>query len=393
LAESITTDNWVKLHSVLSEDVTKMRALSGLRGWAAFWVLLYHGWVFAEKPPLLLAVGPLSLNFTPLVSMGIAGVTIFFVLSGFLLGRPFAEWQAGSRQRPDFGRYLFHRVARVFPAYYAQLFILLLVAYFVSGQIYITDGSTLIRYLLMLFVPPPMGVTPINLVWWTLPIEFSFYLVLPALAFMMRPTRWWWLLAASLGAMWCWRFLLITWLGDAPVPQRVYASYQLPGVLDMFGLGMLAALLHVNRDQVPGWLMPRANFNRMAILGCLLIVVSGYWLFDERRHYWADNPIFYLWTPVLSLGTAAIVLAAARGSRFTEWLLGNRIMVFAGLVSYSVYLWHVVVMDWITHTDLIQGANGYRFPILLLVAIPLIYLIATSSYILVERPFIRMRRK
>lgn len=378
---------------MFSEDRAHLRALSGLRGWAAFWVLLYHGWVFAEKPLLLLDTGCISLHLTPLVSMGIAGVTIFFVLSGFLIGLPFAEWQAGLRQRPELGRYLFHRVARVFPAYYVQLAILLLVAYIVSGQTYITDASTFIRYLLMLFVPPPMGVTPINLVWWTLPIEFSFYLVLPALAFMLRPSRWWWLLAVSLGAMWGWRYLLITWLGDEPIPLRVYASYQLPGVFDMFGLGMLASLLHVNRDRVPGWLMPRANFSRLAVLGCLLIVVAGYWLFDERQYYWANNPIFYLWTPALSMGTAAIILAAARGSRFTEWLFGNRVMVFAGLVSYSVYLWHVPVMDWLTRAHLAQGASRYHFPMLLLVTIPLIYLIATVSYILVERPFIRMRRK
>lgn len=186
---------------------------------------------------------------------------------------------------------------------------------------------------------------------------------------------------------------LLPWFGDEPVPLRVYASYQLPGVFDMFGLGMLASLLHVHRDRVPGWLMPQVNFSRLAMLGGLLIVVAGYWLFDERQHYWANNPVFYLWTPALSMGTAAIVLAAASGSRFTEWLFGNRVMVFAGVVSYSVYLWHVPVMDWITNARLIQIVGGYRFPALLLVAIPLIYLIATCSYLLVERPFIRMRRK
>ena len=56
------------------------------------------------------------LDFTPLVSMGLAGVTIFFVLSGFLLAIPFAEWQSGLRQRPALDRYFLRRVMRVFPA-------------------------------------------------------------------------------------------------------------------------------------------------------------------------------------------------------------------------------------------------------------------------------------
>lgn len=377
----------------LRDDAKHNRALTGLRAWAAFWVLLYHAWVFSEKPPLTLDIGPIQVLLTPLVSMGIAGVTIFFVLSGFLLGLPFAEWQAGKRPRPDIGRYFFHRVARVFPAYYAQLAVLLIVAVLVSGHGRIDTWPDFFRHLLMLFTPPPVGTTPINLVWWTLPIEFSFYLALPALSYLLRPSRWWWLLGVCLGAMWAWRFMMITWLGDVPVSERVYASYQLPGALDMFGLGMFAALLHVNHERLPAWLKDTLRGDRLAVLGLLVILGAIYWLFFERRHYWADNPIFYLWTPTLSLGTALIVLAAARGSRVTEWLFANRLMVYAGLVSYSVYLWHVPVMDWVSAAHLAQPLGAWRFPVFLALVIPAIYAISTLSYTLVERPFIRMRRK
>lgn len=180
-------------------DSSHLDVLTGIRGWAALWVFLYHAWSLSGYPDFTVVLAGVTLDFTPLVSMGLAGVTIFFVLSGFLLAIPFAEWQSGLRQRPALDRYFLRRVMRVFPAYYAQLAILLLIAAWVPGQTGIDDWGSLFRHLLMLFTPPPLGTLPINNVWWTLPIEFSFYLVLPLLALLLRPGRWWLLLAGSPG--------------------------------------------------------------------------------------------------------------------------------------------------------------------------------------------------
>ena len=191
--------------ALFREDASHAHALTGIRGWAALWVFMYHAWGFSGARLITVRAGDLELDFTPLVSLGGAGVSIFFVLSGFLLGLPFAEWQTGLRDKPATGRYFVRRVARVFPAYYAQLAVLLILAALVPGHADIEDWPTLLRHLLMLFMPPPLGTIPINLVWWTLPIEFSFYLALPLLAFLLRPERWWWLLFGSLFAMWLWR--------------------------------------------------------------------------------------------------------------------------------------------------------------------------------------------
>jgi len=105
-----------RVAGLMREDARHYPALTGLRGWAALWVFLYHAWVFATPRQITVELGDFVLNLTPFLSIGGAGVSIFFVLSGFLLGLPFAEWQAGLRGRPALGRYLFRRVARVFPA-------------------------------------------------------------------------------------------------------------------------------------------------------------------------------------------------------------------------------------------------------------------------------------
>src|SRR5512146_2204913 len=103
---------------------SELAALTGLRGFAALWVVLYHVWV--DAVPRAMTIGPLDL--TPAFSCGWAGVDIFFTLSAFLLSLPFASWQLGAMPRPALATFWLRRVLRIFPAYYAQLAVLLALA-------------------------------------------------------------------------------------------------------------------------------------------------------------------------------------------------------------------------------------------------------------------------
>lgn len=375
----------------LREEPAFLDALTGIRGWAALWVFFYHAWGQAGANAIVLPIGVLEVDLTPFFRMGGAGVSIFFVLSGFLLALPFARWQAGLRDKPATVPYLLRRVARVFPAYYAQLAILLAVAYFFQGPSGLLSLQDMIRHLLMLFTPPPLGAEAMNGVWWTLPIEFSFYLALPLLAPLLRVNRWLWLLAVSLSVMMVWRHFVVVWLADSAVPARVLASYQLPGSADMFGLGMFAALVHVNRNSLPEWLSPPSHMDRSTVQGLLLVVVAIYWLHLRASEYWTDKPIFYLWTLSLSLGIVAIMLAAVAGGRLANAMFGNCVMVYAGTVSYSIYLWHLPILIWLKQANLVQVPECYRLPVLVVVALSLTLAVSSISYACVERPFMRLR--
>jgi peptidoglycan/LPS O-acetylase OafA/YrhL len=375
------------------EDASHLRALTGLRGWAALWVFMYHAWAYAKHPSLVIDLAGLSIDLTPLFSIGFAGVTIFFVLSGFLLSLPFAQWQAGQRERPRLGRYFFRRVMRVFPAYYAQLAILIAVGFVVPGEPRIEDGGALARHLAMLFVTPPVGTTPLNGVWWTLPIEFSFYLVLPVLALLLRPRCWILLLAGSLLSMYLWRYGVVLRMMDASLTQRVIAAYQLPGSMDAFGIGMLAAYLYVNRGRVPRWLMPGHRLERLGGPALLLVFAAVYLMPHYRHQYWADHPIFYLWTPALVLGVAGIILAGVAGGRLIAFLFSNRAMVFAGIVSYSFYLWHLPILRWLADSEWLPGSSAMRFAVLLGAGGSIVTVVAALSYLLIERPGMRFGRE
>jgi len=82
------------------------------------------------------------------LGLGFAGVDLFFVLSGFLLSLPFAEASLNGRPAPSKKRYFARRLLRVFPAYYAQLLIILIVgAWFVTWRP--LEGASLLAHLVM----------------------------------------------------------------------------------------------------------------------------------------------------------------------------------------------------------------------------------------------------
>ncbi|MGB0135119.1 acyltransferase family protein, partial [Dokdonella sp.] len=115
------------LPETVHDRLPELPALTGLRGFAALWVLLYHVWAMSGGPPLRLP-GIGFMQGSNLLSVGWSGVDLFFCLSAFLLVMPFAQWRYGSATRPNTGRYLLRRVLRIYPAYLFQLFVLLFAA-------------------------------------------------------------------------------------------------------------------------------------------------------------------------------------------------------------------------------------------------------------------------
>lgn len=378
--------------SMLSEQPNHQLTLTGIRGLAAFWVYIFHVWFLSGKPEFKFNLAGYSVDLTPPISIGFAGVALFFVLSGFLLSIPFAEWGAGYRNRPSTGKYMLRRVVRVLPAYYVQLTILILIAAMTSGTVGIADPLGLLQHLAMLFVPPPIGTVAINGVWWTLPVEFSFYLALPLLSPLLQFRRFGWLLLASVVTMWLWRHAMVVRLADAPVSARVIASWQLPGSFDMFGFGMLAAVIYVNLPRLPAWFNQSIKHTGVSVVAIVTLIAATYWLASDRHHFWADYPIFYLWTPLVSLATVALVLSGTAGNRLTNQLLGNRLITFMGLISYSFYLWHLPVINWMSNSAWLSNLAGDGFWGRLAVSFTLSLAISFASYMLIERPCMKRWR-
>jgi peptidoglycan/LPS O-acetylase OafA/YrhL len=365
-------------------------ALTGLRGVAALCVFLYHYGALHPGIRLDQAVPFIGVALQFPLGFGFAGVDVFFVLSGFLLTLPFARFALGAGPRPSLTRYFKRRVLRVFPAYYAQLLIILLVgAWFVCWRAQTTPS--LLAHLVMFFNIGWNPVNPLVGVWWTLPVEMGFYLLLPLLAPFMKVGRWIPILLAGIILSILYRIWAAAHFGPMSEAQAFLAASQLPGSLTEFMLGSTAALLTqsfaIREFQKPaGWVL-----DLMFVLG---ITVAAAWLMNivlgAGAEYWRGHWSMIIAPLALGLPLAIAVLGLYWGSRLGTILLANRLMYFLGLISYSLYLWHFVVMQQIQqvaaafYSDL---SHWITFPLAVICVVG----VASLSYWLVEKPFYSLR--
>ena len=217
-------------------------ALTGLRGFAALWVFLYHAWVYAEPRLMMVRLGDWSADWTPLFSMGWAGVDFFFVLSAFLLSLPFAHWACGERPYPAPGRYMLKRFKRIFPAYWFQLVILLAIAFGTSFYAF-PSLKSLAGHAVMYFNLPPAWISPLNLVWWTLPTEFIFYLLLLPLSLLLKSRGTRLLMVALIGGAWLYRWWVFDQFQAYGMGRLVTLMGNTLGYLDLFVIGDIRDLV------------------------------------------------------------------------------------------------------------------------------------------------------
>jgi peptidoglycan/LPS O-acetylase OafA/YrhL len=342
--------------------------VEGLRGIAALSVLLFHLWLYARVDPSA-AMAPSVASFA--WSDLRWGLLLFFVLSGFLLYRP---WLAlvGTAERTDLKRYFRSRAARILPAYYLALAGSVLLLWEAGGVpgvrlpsdaglgLFLVFGQNLSSSSL-LTLDPPM---------WTLAVEVSFYLVLPLLgiaAIRLGRHHLTWLPIALIALGLAWN--LIIDVPDGPLTKV------LPAMLPFFGLGMLAATLTRGRAlRRPGMALLAA----IAALG-LAVQVCAQVLDPALALALHDLPV--------GVAFAAVVVAAAsaRSPRLLSWGPLGRL----GTVSYGVYLWHVPVIWWLRARGLLPLEPLAALPVVLAPTL----LIATISWVVVERPAMAWARR
>lgn len=360
--------------------------LTGLRGFAALWVMLYHVWV--EATPRLMMLGPLDL--TPLFSAGWAGVDIFFTLSAFLLSLPYASRHLEHASPPPLRTFWLRRVQRILPAYYAQLFVLAALAGLI-GIGMLPDVPQFLGNLLLLTDFGPYGAAPMNPVTYTLPIEFGFYLLLPLLARWLRPGRWPWLALFAIVVTQLWRHLVFPQVAHLDVPLRVIAMEQLPGRLDQFVAGMLAAYAYTRAVAHGHAANARAN-DALLLLGALLFALLMWAGHYAVATYWEGHPLLFVWHSLAGVAAAAMLYASACGSRIARVLFDNAPLRYIGLISFGFYLWHFPVMQWLDRAHVFDAIAGYRLPWMLAAVLAITCAIATFSYRFIELPFLRLGR-
>jgi peptidoglycan/LPS O-acetylase OafA/YrhL len=364
------------------------RSLTGLRGFAASWVMLFHMYPFIYPHAIRFPGTDIEIHW--LATGGSVGVWILYTLCAFLLARPFLS----ASSPPSAGRvkdYLARRCWRILPPLWAQIAILALVA-----QLFSLSAPTLIDvlpYALLVQNLWPSPAPALNGVWWTLPVEFNFYLLLPLLCVMafvaMKRNR----LLACLALVACsiliellWRKYQLDRLGPARLPELVVLVGQLPGVLSSFIAGFVCAAI-VSAETQPR--VPTRKADMMFLLG-VMIVLSSIWLGHLNfQTYWSGSFAYYISSPVTALGSACLIWGCYARSLIAARLLSNRIVHASGVVSYSLYLWHPPMIEWWIRAFSNNTTEGYRAWFYAFAVITSTIVVSTISYWLIERPSLR----
>jgi len=372
-----------------------MPALTGLRGLAALWVLVYHAWAYLGPQAILIDLFGEEVRAHVFLSLGWSGVQMLFVLSGFLLTLPYVRANEGLAAPPKTAGYFLKRISRVFPAYYLQLFLIVFTVWWMSDRL-IVSWDNLVQYLLMLFVPPPIGIgapSAVNGVWWTLPIELSFYLCLPLLAGLASWNRKILLISLCMAVMLLWRYLVLNVI--EPTLQLHVWAYQLPGSMDAFGLGMLGAIIHVHYTELVGSDRKMSYERLMRVLAWLtpfVFTALGMWMAADHDSYWLGGPILYGWSPAFGATVLVVILHAAQSRGIIAACLSTPVLFYLGMVSYGLYLWHAPIGGWLVKQPFITEMSGYGLWRLLPVMFIATLFAATVSWYLVEARSIRAAR-
>ncbi len=348
-----------------------------------------------------------------LAEKGMLGVQLFFVLSGFLLARPWMTAAAAGAPYPSTGHFFARRARRILPTYWLHLALLIgLILPILRGSFAVL-GSEIgqtnlwLHTLLLHFLHPGSSSSlGLNMALWSLSIEAQFYLLLPVLAPLFVRNRVMIALPAALLIALLWKTyapgLLMEWVylnvspsrlvffdpvsGHAgpfpPEMMRFFLERQLPGEIIAFALGMAAANLYTRLRSGEPSRQPLRGIDQAALAFLLLATPTLIHLsFGEilTGVGWR-----LVGMPLFLVGCTLLVLAAALRTPLIERIFASPVLVPIGIISYSLFLWHEPVLRLVAAGRLLPDACDGA-PCRIALAFGLALLLATVSYILTER--------
>ena len=331
----------------MSKEKTFYESVHLLRGFSAFIVLLGHNFGWYKLP----GIDPIFDAVEQACTLGQVGVTIFFVISGFVLPLSLIKFYA----LIDFPRFLSKRLIRIEPAYLVSIgisvgILLLKTRVAPNATPYPFELNQFFSHLLYLI--PFTGFDWYNEVYWTLAIEFQFYLLI-AIIFPL------WNKSSGMGIVLACLFSCLYFLSEL-VPQVGLFSKA-----PLFSVGMLSlSALKMNR--------PIQKILILVLVG-LMLLVYGF----ATKH--AD------------LSVAAIVTFAV-----IVWWNAPRVRLrYLGTISYSLYITHYPVIFLTNQTARhFWGTDGH--PMLYITAfgnIAIALIIAHFMYQFIEKPTQRLSKK
>jgi peptidoglycan/LPS O-acetylase OafA/YrhL len=399
---------------------TNIPVLDGVRAIACFGVISYHIHYFISHVFDLNAIFGL---FAAAVAMaGWSGVTLFFVLSGFLLFMPYAKALLFAQRWPSARSFYLRRALRILPGYYIALSLLILLAH--PQYLQPDHLGDLGLFVTLLMDSTRQTYQQINGPFWTLAIEWQYYMLLPLFALgiglLVRRgktsvQRCWFLVACLLGLV-IWglvtRFVGIYYTAHPSetilVPRRVLnvfllLTYGVSGkYYEDFAVGMLLSTLYIASHNATPTSKISQFFSRYDSwfwgAGILLLFFMAVWSVFPALSFL--GPLIGAHALLTELGyatgfaacIAALLFGAEERKRLFDWAP----LRWLGGISYSLYIWHLPILLFFMSVLLDKLPGLHFFATYVLYWLCVAVLIVPFSYLFycfVEAPWIQLAHK
>ena len=365
---------WASNNLVMPAPASNQRYLAPLdafRGFAALWVALNHSWQFPQP------IFDSTQRIIPFIALGNNAVPVFCMLSGFLIYRSVVRISSADELR----KYSIRRILRIFPCYVVTILACIAIGQIPLSLPRIVNDVFMLRSIFGNVVTNPPS--------WSLYVEVLFYGLMPCIV----------AVAGRRMMAFCICAVVILLVSD-PIGTRELALWK------FFFLGALVSMavtsLRVKLETVSPAMrrnLPLVIFGAGVVLAILLYVM----------HHKAVSAMLgidpynsAIYSIGLGLGTACLMIGAVCSPSLVG-IFGNGPLRYLGAISYGLYLWHPIYLALVFpamefgQAGQIQAfsANYPAMPFwyMPLVIVPGELLLATLSFVLVERPFLVMRPK
>ncbi len=343
-----------------SHEKVRFRALDGLRGLAVLIVLLSHtsnqNLYFHE-----------ALDFK---RIGHIGVYLFFVLSAYLLDRQIINaFLKNDSMVPYWKNYFLRRFLRIYPLFFIALLIHFLFTHFGVITV-IKDPKDIFDHLFLL-----KGES----VFWSIPVEFKYYLVSPFIIWACRNIFRW---NMYLIVMMILLLIIASTLLELKTHQSDISTIK---YLPVFLVGTLISIFEVRRGNIFNNISYIRIFDFLGLVSLTVVILTFPVILVEYFHFRSisQDPLFFIFYATM---WGLLLISGKQSQGIIKQLLELKFLRFIGKISFSIYLLHMPLL-------LLVKDNFYSVPteFKIYLFFGLTLFVSLISYLVIEKPLSNIR--
>jgi len=346
-----------------SKNISYVSRLDHLRFFAAFLVTVFHFYLGRSE------AGYAPQFVKDFVAEGRVGVSLFMVLSGFILTK------ISYGKEIDYKGFVFNRFIRIYPLY---VLVMVIAAFTVPMKVGFVQFLGLMSPFANLAELSTQKFSQV----WTIPVEFQFYLIFPFLVAFLSRYGLKYLFGFVLLAVGV-RFLMF----DTDGTVRETAYWTIVGRIDDFVIGMAAAVIAM---RYPKFLSSIPAL----VISCLCVYAWVVWFAKATGGFYGptshENPLWVIY-PTIEASVFALFVVSYLNQQWKGSGVVDKVFSYLGEVSYSMYIWHLpLLLMFNKHSEFLPFSHWFaNFAV---VVFPVIVAVSSLSYYMIERPFFTMRK-